>query len=59
MFTGEWQDFPEIDHFVLNEGEITYPLFLKDLAAGTLQHIYSTTEYADLTANPGPHVGID
>src|SRR5512133_3266012 len=54
MFTGEWQDFPEIDHFVLNEGEITYPMFLKDLAAGTLQHIYSTTEYADLTQTPVP-----
>jgi radical SAM superfamily enzyme YgiQ (UPF0313 family) len=54
MFTGEWQDFPEIDHFVLNEGEITYPEFLKDLEAGKLQHTYSTTEYADISQTPVP-----
>jgi radical SAM superfamily enzyme YgiQ (UPF0313 family) len=54
LFTGEWQDFPEVDHFVLNEGEITYPLFLKDLSVGTLQHIYTTEEYADLSQTPVP-----
>ena len=54
IFIGEWQDFPEINHFVLNEGEITYPMFLKDLEAGTLQKTYSTTEYADITQTPVP-----
>ncbi len=54
MFIGEWQDFPEIDHFVLNEGEITYPVFLRDLENGTLQKIYSTTEYADMSQTPVP-----
>jgi len=54
LFTGEWQDFPEIDHFVLNEGEITYPQFLKDLKSGTLQKAYSTTEFADIRQSPVP-----
>ncbi|GAP20336.1 B12-binding domain-containing radical SAM protein [Leptolinea tardivitalis] len=54
LFTGEWQDFPEIDHFVLNEGEITYPQFLKDFENGTLKHIYTTTEYADIRQTPVP-----
>ncbi|NMB56302.1 MAG: B12-binding domain-containing radical SAM protein [Leptolinea sp.] len=54
LFTGEWQDFPEIDHFVLNEGEITYPQFLKDLKSGTLQKAYTTTEFADITQSPVP-----
>lgn len=54
LFTGEWQDFPDIDHFVLNEGELTFPLFLKDLEAGTLKKVYSTTEFADLNKTPVP-----
>lgn len=54
IFIGEWQDFPEIDHFVLNEGEITYPMFLSDLEAGTLKKTYSTLQYADLSQTPIP-----
>ena len=54
IFIGEWQDFPEIDHFVLNEGEIAYPMFLKDLENGTLKRTYETTEYADITRTPVP-----
>jgi radical SAM superfamily enzyme YgiQ (UPF0313 family) len=54
LFTGEWQDFTEVDHFVLNEGEITFPMFLKDMESGTLQHLYTTTEYADIKQTPVP-----
>jgi len=54
LFTGEWQDFPEIDHFVLNEGEITFPMFLKDIQSRTLKHVYSTEEYADISQTPVP-----
>jgi len=54
IFIGEWQDFPEIDHFVLNEGEITFPMFLKDLESGTLKKTYSTQQYADITRTPVP-----
>jgi radical SAM superfamily enzyme YgiQ (UPF0313 family) len=54
LFLGEWQDYPEVDHFVLNEGEITLPVFLKDLENGTPQRVYSTDEYADMNCSPVP-----
>ncbi len=54
LFTGEWQDYPDIDYFVLNEGELTFPQFLKDLEAGTLKKVYSTSEFADLSQTPVP-----
>jgi radical SAM superfamily enzyme YgiQ (UPF0313 family) len=54
LFTGEWQDFPEVDHFVLNEGEITFPLFMEDYSKGNLKRVYSTPEYADISKTPVP-----
>lgn len=54
LFTQEYVNYPEIDHFVLNEAEITLPLFLADLKAGQPKRLYTTTEYADLTQTPVP-----
>ncbi len=34
LFTQEFNNYPQIDHFILNEAEITLPPFLKDLASG-------------------------
>jgi radical SAM superfamily enzyme YgiQ (UPF0313 family) len=54
IFTGEWEQFEEVDHFVLNEGEITLPEFLKDLSTGNPRRVYSTEGYADLAQTPVP-----
>ncbi|HEX9092277.1 MAG TPA: radical SAM protein, partial [Anaerolineales bacterium] len=54
LFTMEYDQFPEVDHFVLNEAELTLPLFLEDLASGRAQHIYTTTEYPDIHQTPTP-----
>jgi len=54
LFTSRHDEFEGVDHFVLNEAEITLPLFLEDLANGCAQHVYTTTEWADLTTTPAP-----
>lgn len=53
-FTQESKNFPQIDHLVLNEAEITLPLFLEDLQKGQAKHIYQTTEFANLQQTPVP-----
>jgi radical SAM superfamily enzyme YgiQ (UPF0313 family) len=54
LFTQEYNNYPQIDHFILNEAEITLPLFLNDLHAGHPQKLYKTDEYADITLTPVP-----
>ena len=54
LFTMEHEQFPEVDHFVLNEAELTLPLFLQDLANGHTQRLYTTTEYPDIHQTPTP-----
>ncbi|MDD5370732.1 MAG: DUF4070 domain-containing protein [Anaerolineaceae bacterium] len=54
LFTMEHQNFPEIDHFVLNEAEITLAPFLADLEKGTPRRIYQTDEFPDITQTPIP-----
>jgi radical SAM superfamily enzyme YgiQ (UPF0313 family) len=54
LFTTEYGEFGGIDHFVLNEGEITLPLFLTDLEQGHPQKVYTTELHPDLTHTPRP-----
>ncbi|MCG6191304.1 B12-binding domain-containing radical SAM protein [Maribellus maritimus] len=55
LFTQEYNNYPQIDHFILNEAEITLPLFLSDLQNGSpLKRIYQTDKYADLLVSPVP-----
>ena len=55
LFTTGYQEFDSlVDHFVLNEAEITLPLFLKDLKDHKPGHIYATNEFCDLSETPVP-----
>jgi radical SAM superfamily enzyme YgiQ (UPF0313 family) len=54
LFTTGHEEFGEIDHFVLNEAEITLPLFLKDLSNGEPRRLYTSEEWADITRTPVP-----
>jgi radical SAM superfamily enzyme YgiQ (UPF0313 family) len=54
LFTIEHEQFPEVDHFVLNEAELTLPPFLADLAYGRPQRMYTTSEYPEITQTPAP-----
>ncbi|MFC1573235.1 B12-binding domain-containing radical SAM protein [Candidatus Eisenbacteria bacterium] len=54
LFTAEHERFEHVDHFVLNEAELTLPAFLRDLEAGCAQRVYRTEEFADLRQSPAP-----
>ncbi len=55
LFTQEYENYPQIDHFVLNEAEITLLPFLKDIEdSKTPERIYRTEEYADVALTPVP-----
>ncbi len=54
MFCEDDPDFPEVDHFVLNEAEITLPRFLADLERGEPKRIYTTGDFPDLRGTPTP-----
>jgi radical SAM superfamily enzyme YgiQ (UPF0313 family) len=54
LFTGEYEAFPDVDYFVLNEAEITLPRFLADLERGCPERLYTTTEFPDICKTPVP-----
>ena len=54
LFTHEYEKFSEVDHFILNEAEITLPIFINDISNGNPQRYYKTGEFADLTQSPLP-----
>ena len=43
-----------VDHFVLNEAEITLPEFLADLENGIAERVYTTSEFSDIADAPVP-----
>ena len=54
LFTHEHERFEGVDHFVLNEAELTLPPFLADLEAGHPRPIYRSSEFADVHETPTP-----
>ncbi len=54
LVTTDYQVIEGVDHFILNEAEITLPPFLEDLQKGTPKYIYQTNDYPDITQTPIP-----
>jgi radical SAM superfamily enzyme YgiQ (UPF0313 family) len=54
LFTSEYEQFEDVDHFVLNEAELTLPPFLADMEKGCAHHIYETHEFCDIRKTPAP-----
>ena len=54
LFNSEHERFTTIDHFILNEAELTFPRFLEDLAQGHPERVYSSPDFADLQHTPIP-----
>ena len=54
LFASEYDQFDEVDHFVLNEAELTLPPFLADLANGCARRVYETSEFCDIQKTPPP-----
>ena len=58
LFTATPEEFPDVDHLVLNEAEVTLPLFLQDLKKGTPRHMYTSPQWADLKTTPAPRFDL-
>jgi radical SAM superfamily enzyme YgiQ (UPF0313 family) len=54
LFTTEHEEFPAVDHFVLNEAEATLPEFLRDFEHGCAKRLYSSSEFPDIRQTPAP-----
>ena len=54
LFTSSPDLYQNVDHLVLNEAEITLPLFLNDLNNGTLKQKYTSEDWANITTTPLP-----
>ncbi len=54
LFTLGHEQFPEVDHFVLNEAEVTLPEFLRDFERNAARRVYASAEFPDLRRTPAP-----
>ncbi len=58
LFTANPEEFGHVDHLVLNEAEITLPLFLGDLKKGTAGRVYTSPQWADISKTPTPRFDL-
>ena len=54
LCTTQYNDLLGVDHFILNEAEITLPMFLSDLETGNPRHVYQTDKFPDVGLAPIP-----
>ncbi len=54
LFTLGHDQFPGVDYFVLNEAEVTLPLFLEDFERNTARRVYASSEFPDIRQTPPP-----
>lgn len=54
LFSAAYEDFPEIDYFVLNEVELTMPRFLEDFSLKRAKRIYQSDQFPSLELTPTP-----
>jgi radical SAM superfamily enzyme YgiQ (UPF0313 family) len=54
LFTAAYALFQDVDHFVLNEAELSMPALVADLEKGTPRRMYRSRELADMRASPTP-----
>jgi radical SAM superfamily enzyme YgiQ (UPF0313 family) len=54
LFTSIPEKYQDIDHLILNEAEITLPLFLSDLSKGIAKQKYTSEDWANITSTPLP-----
>ena len=54
LATSHYQELSGVDHFVLNEAEVTLPRFIEDLRNGCPEHIYATDEFPNIDLTPVP-----
>lgn len=58
LFTEDFEKFETVDHLVLNEAEITLPLFISDIKNNTTRRIYQTSEFAEIKESPAPDYSL-
>jgi radical SAM superfamily enzyme YgiQ (UPF0313 family) len=56
--TSSFERIEGVDHFVLDEAELTLPVFLRDLEQGQAKHIYRDERKPDLSLTPLPRFDL-
>lgn len=54
LFTAEYKQFHTVDHFVLNEAELTINDFIIDVQAGIPKKVYTSPDFPDIKKSPMP-----
>ncbi len=58
LFTEDPENFPNVDHLVLNEAEITLHQLVNDLKNGSARKLYQSSEFPEITKSTMPDYSI-